>query len=197
MREKNKKMKKKKRQIIFAVLRVLLAVLLMAVLILLYVAFMLWQLLAEKPAGVPAEPIIIERVYIPDPIIETEIETRYVQVLIDKEPETSVTDAEKELLAGIVHAEAGNQDMIGKRLIADVVLNRVESSKFPNTIAEVIYQTGQFEDPAENYTADDLEAVEKELQERLDKRVLYFRTEKYHEGAKKLYQHGTHYFSGG
>lgn len=190
-------MKKKKRQIIFAVLRVLLTVLLLAVLILLYVAFMLWQLLAEKPAGVPAEPIIIERVYIPDPIIETEIETRYVQVLIDKEPETSVTDAEKKLLAGIVHAEAGNQDMIGKRLIADVVLNRVESSKFPNTVTEVIYQTGQFEDPAENYTADDLEAVEKELQERLDKRVLYFRTETYHEGSKKLYQHGAHYFSGG
>lgn len=48
--------------------------------------------------------------------------------------------AEMAMLAQLVQAEAGNQDLTGKRLVADVVLNRVESEQFPNTIREVIFQ---------------------------------------------------------
>ena len=48
--------------------------------------------------------------------------------------------SEMALIAQLVQAEAGNQDLKGKRLVADVVLNRVDSEKFPNTIEEVIFQ---------------------------------------------------------
>ena len=48
-----------------------------------------------------------------------------------------------ELLAQLIHAEAGNQDIDGKRLVADVVLNRVDAG-FENNIEAVIYQSGQF-----------------------------------------------------
>ena len=44
-----------------------------------------------------------------------------------------------ELLACLVWAEAGNQDLKGKQLVADVVLNRMYDPRFPDTISDVIY----------------------------------------------------------
>ena len=48
------------------------------------------------------------------------------------------------LLACLIQAEAGNQSYEGKLAVANVVLNRVRSSKYPNSIHDVIYQKGQF-----------------------------------------------------
>lgn len=48
------------------------------------------------------------------------------------------------LLAGLIYCEAGNQPYEGKVAVGAVVMNRVASSRFPNTIQEVIYQRGQF-----------------------------------------------------
>lgn len=45
-----------------------------------------------------------------------------------------------EILCRIVEAEAGNEDETGRMLVANVVLNRVESSRFPNTVKEVVFQ---------------------------------------------------------
>ena len=49
-----------------------------------------------------------------------------------------------QLLAGIIQAEAGNQPYEGKIAVGSVVMNRVASSRFPNTIAGVIYSPKQF-----------------------------------------------------
>ena len=48
------------------------------------------------------------------------------------------------LLAAIIFCEAGNQPYNGKVAVGAVIMNRVNSSRFPNTIREVIYQRGQF-----------------------------------------------------
>ncbi len=45
-----------------------------------------------------------------------------------------------ETLLRIVEAEAGTEDGMGKLLVADVVLNRVESESFPDTVRQVVYQ---------------------------------------------------------
>ena len=58
--------------------------------------------------------------------------------------ESSHTDDELKLLACLVHTEAGNQSYEGRLAVANVVLNRMKSSKYPNTMKEVIYQPGQF-----------------------------------------------------
>ena len=58
--------------------------------------------------------------------------------------EVKYTQEELKLLACLVHAEAGNQSYEGKLAVANVVLNRVKSKKYPNSIKEVIYQAGQF-----------------------------------------------------
>lgn len=51
---------------------------------------------------------------------------------------------EIDLLARLVRAEAQSEPFSGKVAVANVVLNRVASSQFPNTIQGVIYQAGQF-----------------------------------------------------
>lgn len=50
----------------------------------------------------------------------------------------------EKLLAAIIFCEAGNQSYTGKVAVGAVIMNRVESSRFPNTIKGVIYQSGQF-----------------------------------------------------
>ncbi len=57
------------------------------------------------------------------------------------------------LLGAIIQAEAGNQCYDGKLAVGAVVLNRVKSDRYPNTIREVIYAPGQF-GPASNGTLD-------------------------------------------
>jgi N-acetylmuramoyl-L-alanine amidase len=57
----------------------------------------------------------------------------------------SISENEIDLLARIVRAEAQTEPFEGKVAVATVVLNRVESPKFPNTIKKVIYQRGQFQ----------------------------------------------------
>ncbi|MEH7238226.1 cell wall hydrolase [Bacillus sp. JJ1562] len=52
----------------------------------------------------------------------------------------SVSAQDKELLARIVHAEAKGEPYAGKVAVATVVLNRVDSSEFPDTIKDVIYE---------------------------------------------------------
>ncbi|OUN26047.1 cell wall hydrolase [Pseudoflavonifractor sp. An85] len=47
-------------------------------------------------------------------------------------------------LSRIIYAESGNQPMAGKIAVGNVVMNRVASYKFPNTVKGVIFQTNQF-----------------------------------------------------
>ncbi len=49
------------------------------------------------------------------------------------------------LLARVVYGEARGEPYTGQVAVAAVVLNRVKSSKFPNTISGVVYQNGAFD----------------------------------------------------
>ena len=57
---------------------------------------------------------------------------------------TSASSSDRELLAGLIYCEAGNQSWDGKVAVGAVVLNRVASSSFASTIKGVIYESGQF-----------------------------------------------------
>ncbi len=54
------------------------------------------------------------------------------------------SDADVALLARLIHAEARGESYTGQVAVGAVVLNRVRSSSFPNTIAGVIYQPYAF-----------------------------------------------------
>lgn len=112
---------------------------------------------------------------------------------------------EMAMVAHLVQAEAGNQDLTGKRLVADVALNRVDSEKYPNTIEEVIFQKdpvqfgvtvdGAFEKAKQDVTEECFEAVhmEWERDSRIDKEVLYFG--RGYGKRKNPFKHGDHWFS--
>lgn len=111
---------------------------------------------------------------------------------------------ELSLLAAVVEAEAGNQDLTGKRLVVDVVLNRVDSPLWPNTITEVLMQEGQFttmwngavEEAGWHMQDDDYKAVMLEVSgERLDSSIYFFTAGAYNSCGKPAYIHGDHYFN--
>jgi len=58
--------------------------------------------------------------------------------------EISYADGDRKLMANIIYCEAGNQSYEGMLAVGAVVMNRVRSSVFPNTIVGVVYQSGQF-----------------------------------------------------
>lgn len=49
-----------------------------------------------------------------------------------------------DLLARVITHESRNQPLTGKMAVGNVILNRVNSPKFPNTVSEVIYSPNQF-----------------------------------------------------
>ena len=57
---------------------------------------------------------------------------------------STASSSDRELLAGLIYCEAGNQSWDGKVAVGAVVLNRVASSSFASTIKGVIYESGQF-----------------------------------------------------
>lgn len=55
-------------------------------------------------------------------------------------PAMNISAADLDLLGRLVHAEAKGEPYAGKVAVATVVLNRVASSEFPNTIKGVVYE---------------------------------------------------------
>lgn len=55
-----------------------------------------------------------------------------------------LTDYEKDLICRIAFREAGNQSEEGKRAVIEVILNRLNSDVWPNTVEGVLSQSHQF-----------------------------------------------------
>lgn len=71
-------------------------------------------------------------------------EEEVVQVFNRGQVNLYVTQSQLDLLANLVYAESRGEPFEGKVAVASVVLNRVLSPKFPNTIEEVIFQPNAF-----------------------------------------------------
>ena len=57
-----------------------------------------------------------------------------------EENRIQLSQKDKEVLLRIVEAEATGEDVTGKMLVANVILNRVNSDKFPDTVEKVVFQ---------------------------------------------------------
>lgn len=66
------------------------------------------------------------------------------RIAAEKAAAEAAAQADRELLASLIFCEAGNQPYEGQVAVGAVVMNRVKSGAYPNTISEVIYQSGQF-----------------------------------------------------
>ena len=123
---------------------------------------------------------------------------------------TDYTESDYNVLLRIVQAEAGGCDMKGKILVANVILNRVESDEFPDTITDVVYEKRQFS-PVSNGSINRCK-VEQETVEAVDRALagedysegaLFFMNRRASSGSNVswfdthldyLFQHGGHEF---
>ena len=77
-------------------------------------------------------------------IAKKEEEERIAREQAEREAREAYVRANQELMASIIYCEAGNQPYEGQVAVGAVIMNRVKSGSYPNSIEEVIYQSGQF-----------------------------------------------------
>lgn len=58
--------------------------------------------------------------------------------------EVTFAEGDRYLLANLIYCEAGGEPYVGQVAVGAVVINRVLSSRYPNTVVGVIYQNKQF-----------------------------------------------------
>lgn len=93
-----------------------------------------------------------------------------------------------------VEAEAGNQSELGKRLVTDTVLNRLNNGSFGEDVKSIVEAENQY---AKGVTASEntIRIVMEEYRKQTNTEVLHFRTDHFHYWATDLFQVGDHYFS--
>lgn len=99
-----------------------------------------------------------------------------------------LSEADFNALCKIVEAECTGEGEYGKLLVANVVLNRVSSPKFPSTVTAVITQGGQFQPVANGRyysavpTAETIAAVNRAISgENNSRGTLYFKSVRSHQ----------------
>ena len=152
--------------------------------------------------------------------IHKEVEHTHMSDVIEdsKELEEEIREeiclGEIEALAQLIEAEAGTEDFIGKCLVADVVLNRVQDNSFPNSVVPVIFEHhirksdgvdcyqfatvkyGTYDEAGYHISDESFKAAYQEYYspKRMDTKILYFTAGKYNEYCKPAYKYGRHYF---
>lgn len=130
--------------------------------------------------------------------------TEYLSCVDETEIETEqslATEYEIDLIAVVVMGEAESESELGKRLVIDTILNRVDSEHFPDTIEEVIYQPDAFECMWNGriydcWSDEDIcELVKEELESRTNYDVIYFTAGRYGKYGEPMFQEGNHYFA--
>lgn len=134
-----------------------------------------------------------------------EIEETISSEPVTAEPETANESqwqqSEMDLLLRCVEAEAGNQSLDGRRMVADVILNRVRDPDFPNTIEDVIAEPYRFSSYWDGRMATvtvselTIKAVEMEIEEVSYPGLFYFTAEGYSHYGTPWRKIGDHYFS--
>ncbi|MFO7815228.1 MAG: cell wall hydrolase [Halanaerobiales bacterium] len=81
-----------------------------------------------------------------DDLVESEIDES--ELNNDRDYDIEIDSINLKLLAKIIHAEARGESFEGQVAVGAVIVNRMESSEFPNTIEEVLYQSNQFQSVA-------------------------------------------------
>lgn len=123
----------------------------------------------------------------------------------------TITNEDYECLKKIVQAEAGGEDFLGKQLVVCVILNRVASGEFPDSVKKVVFQQGQFS-PIRNgsyskakASKETIQAIDEVLKNGSDLSMgaLYFFARRYTTASKanwfdtaltKVMKHGVHEF---
>lgn len=144
---------------------------------------------------------IIEEEQTEEPLEEVKVEE-----VVNIKKAYEIDEYDRELIIKLVYLEARGECYEGKKAVASIVLNRLDSGCWGDTVYDVIFAKGQFT-PAgkinttyilDNDTWNDcINAVDEVLLNGniFPKYVLYFRSDYYFTWAKKYTNIGNHYFS--
>lgn len=177
-----------------------------------------------RAVGTSCETVLVgQRMITTEVVSRLDIGSRLVQTFHELDNQswrlagtTRMSDRDYENLLAIVEAEAGGEDVKGRIMVANVILNRVASEQFPNDVTGVIWQrTGgsiQFSPTADGriYTVKisdtTREAVNRAIDgEDLSRGALYFvaksqadaeKTAWFDQNLTFLFKHGHHSFYG-
>ena len=156
--------------------------------------------------AVPEEEMAVEATPLPQPKEMGRLPTRVPAIPKPTKKPYMFSDKNAYLLKKIAMAEAEDEDTEGKALVMRVVLKRVKSREFPDSIKKVIYQERQFS-PIANGRFDRVEPNQ-DCQKALDliaedgwdesRGALYFESESvstwHQDNLQFLFRHGNHYF---
>lgn len=112
-----------------------------------------------------------------------------------------ISDSDIELIALITMGEAEGETELGKRLVIDTILNRMDNPAFPDTVYDVIYYPSAFSCVWDgriercSVTPEMIELVKEELLERTNNDCVFFMAGDYSEYGIPMFQECNHYFS--
>lgn len=144
------------------------------------------------PVLAEAEPMIMTDLLMESPNLTPEVE---------KEPDCPLTQEEIDLIALVTMGEAEGETELGKHLVIDTILNRIDHPSFPDTVYDVIYQPNQFSVMWNSridrcYVMPEIvELVKEELLERTNYDCVFFMVGEYSKYGEPLFQECCHYFS--
>ena len=143
-----------------------------------------------------AEPVVISADFAEPISAAVNYDVIALQGKKNKVIEVATDHDDIEIIATIVAAEAGNQEMVGKVAVAMTVLNR--ASSWNKSIYEVATMKNQYCYPYSGKVSDECyEAVNIAIKNRslFPENMVYFRTKHYHTFGEPYMQIGDHYFS--
>lgn len=170
-----------------------------------------YQIEIEQKPEVEAETIILKMEENEEAIetLQTETET---EVETETEPETlsenevpvytieklsKITLDDFYEICRVVMNEAGGEGYKCQVAVAETIINRINSDKFPDTIYEVLYQPWQYSHASNGEVTDSVkEAVTQALEQKVfDNDMMYFREDYYFDFAEDYFCTDNMYFS--
>lgn len=162
-----------------------------------------------SPKNIDEEVIPVARAIEVEPLIFTQTMVHYNvpdHVIEPSEPIEEVwpypiTQEEIDLIALVTMAEAEGETELGKRLVIDTILNRMDDPHFPDTVHDVIYYPNAFSvmwngriDRC-HVMPEIVELVKEELLNRTNSECVFFMAGGYSKYGEPMFQECCHYFS--
>lgn len=153
-----------------------------------------------KPMIVATEPMVLYQA------MPTVMAAKVSKPLMPLEPVKEawpypITQEEIDLIALVTMAEAEGETELGKRLVIDTILNRMDSPHFPDTVHDVIYYPNAFSvmwngriDRC-SVLPEIVELVKEELLDRANSECVFFMSGGYSKYGEPMFQECCHYFS--
>jgi len=98
----------------------------------------------NAPVEQVVPPAADESAPTPTPFAQPEVRHSSLRAMVDAQDTSAQLSREEECLAGTIYFESRSESLEGQHAVANVVINRAESGRFPGTICGVVYQPSQF-----------------------------------------------------